>query len=129
MTRREFINRIAQFIGLLALPGAALAKTAQRTLIQQSPLAGFQHHEGQTYWPYLTVGDGLQLTREPHNPHDANAIRIDWLGHKLGYIPRAQNQTLARLIDQGRPLKARIGRLEKHPNPWRRMTVDVWMAG
>jgi hypothetical protein len=128
MTRRDFFKTLARLIGLVALPAAAAA-AAPRRLIQQCPLAGFQHHDGNELWNYLTVGDSLQLIREPGNPHDANAIRVDWNGRELGYIPRAQNETTARLMDQGKWLEARIGGLERHGNPWRRVSIEVWLVG
>lgn len=129
MTRRQFLTRIAALLGLIALPASARNNPAAPRLIQQCHLAGFQHHDGEELWPYLTTGDNLQLRREPGNPHDPHAIRVDWLGRNLGYIPRTQNETAARLIDQGKRLEARIGGLEKHNNPWRRVAVEVWLVG
>lgn len=129
MTRRAFLKLIASLFGLLALPAAGQATPTNRRLIQCCSLAGFEHHEGIALWSYLTVGDSLELRREPGNPHDPNAIRVDWNGRKLGYIPRMENRTTARLLDQGKWLEARIGGLERHGNPWRRMTVEIWMVG
>lgn len=128
MTRREFFKTLARLLGLIALPKAAQA-APHRHLIQQCPLAGFQYHDGEELWPYLTVGDSLELIREPANPFDTHAIRIDWLGRKLGYLPRAQNQAAARLMDAGTRLEARIGGLKKDINPWRRVAVEVWRVG
>jgi hypothetical protein len=130
MLRRDFIKNLASLIGLAALSAAARAKqpATRRLLIQQCPLAGFQHHEGEALWNLLAAGDHLELTREPANPFDANAIRIDWNGRKLGYIPRMQNQATARMLDDGKWLEARIGGLKKHGNPWRRMEVEVWLV-
>lgn len=128
MTRRDFFKTLIRALGLAALPALSRAEPP-RHLIQHCPLAGFQYHDGEELWPYLTVGDSLELVREPANPFDANAIRIDWLGRKLGYIPRAENRTTARLMDQGRRLEARIGGLERHGNPWRRVAVEVWKVG
>lgn len=129
MTHPAFLKQIACLFGLFPMPTIAYAAPAARRLIQQCQLAGFQHHDGEALWPYLTIGDNLQLRREPGNPHDPSAIRIDWNGRELGYLPRTQNQSTARLMDQGKWLEARIGRLEKHGNPWRRVTVEVWMVG
>jgi hypothetical protein len=130
MIRRDFIRNIANLIGLAALPVTVAAKEPadRRFLIQQCPLAGFQHHQGEALWNQLGVGNRLELVREPANPYDGNAIRIDWNGRKLGYIPRIQNQAAARLLDEGTRLEARIGRLETHSNPWSRVEVEVWLA-
>jgi len=51
-----------------------------RLLVQSSPLAGFRYGEGAALWLQLREGDALELVREPHNPHDANAVRVEWRG-------------------------------------------------
>ena len=129
MIRRDFLKTLAQILGLASLPSLARAKPGKIHLIQKCHLAGYQHHHGEDLWNYLTVGDRLDLRREPDNPHDQNAIRIDWNGHQLGYLPRNQNQTTALMLDNRVRLEARIDGLEKHPNPWRRVAVEVWMVG
>lgn len=130
MIRRDFIRNIASILGLGALPVAAQAREAatRRFLIQQCPVAGFQYHEGEALWSQLVAGNQLELVREPANSFDSNAIRIDWNGRKLGYIPRIQNQAAARLLDEGTRLEARIARLEEHSNPWNRMEIEVWLV-
>lgn len=53
----------------------------------------------------LTEGQRLDLYREPENPYDQNAIRVeDGLGRKLGYVPRSENKVIARLMDGGKRL-------------------------
>ncbi len=94
-------------------------------LIQDSPLAGFQFHAGKTVWKELRVGDELALVREPDNPHDARAVRVDWRGRKLGYVPRRENADVARLLDRGELLAARISRLTSSRNPWERVRFEV----
>lgn len=47
-------------------------------------------------------GDEVQLEREPHNPHDANAIAVKVRGDAVGYIPREDAAVLAPLLDAGR---------------------------
>jgi hypothetical protein len=129
MIRRDFLKTLAQILGLATLPGLARAKPGKTHLIQKCHLAGYQHHHGEDLWSYLTVGDRLDLRREPDNQHDNNAIRIDWNGRQLGYLPRNQNQTTALMLDNQVRLEARIGQLERHANPWRRVEVEVWMVG
>ncbi|MEY3202244.1 MAG: hypothetical protein RIR70_1794 [Pseudomonadota bacterium] len=113
----------------------ALAVTAQadppariRVLVQSSPLAGYRHYEAPALWSQLQVGDALTLQREPDNPHDANAIRVEWQGQKLGYLPRAENQSLAAEMDKGTRLAARIAALKKGRSAWQRVRVDVFVV-
>ena len=65
-----------------------------RLLVQDSPLAGFRYGEAAAVWPELREGDALELVREADNPHDANAVRVDWRGHRLGYVPRRENAAM-----------------------------------
>ena len=68
---------------LAALSLAAQAQTV-KLLVQSSPLAGFQYHAGKMFWEQLKVGDALTLVREPDNPHDLRAVRVEWQGWQLG---------------------------------------------
>jgi hypothetical protein len=112
----------------LALLGAGLA-TAQpvRILVQSSPLAGFRYHDAPAVFAQLRPGDPLALVREPANPHDANAVRVEWQGHMLGYVPRAENAAVAWALDRGEPLQARVSRVREHPNPRMRVEFEVFM--
>jgi hypothetical protein len=94
-------------------------------LLQDSPLAGFQYHAGKTLWPQLQVGDALTLIREPDNPHDAKAVRVEWHGHKIGYVPRRENADVARFMDAGQTLTARITRLAEVRDPWSRVRFEI----
>ena len=98
-----------------------------RLLVQSSPLAGFRYGEAAGVWSELRNGDALELVREPGNPHDANAVRVEWRGRKLGYVPRAENGALAWAMDRGDALKARVSRLVEHRNPRRRIEFEVYL--
>jgi len=71
-------------------------------------LAGVDHHDAQACWPTLAAGQKLTLVREPANPHDAQAVRVDAASGCLGYLPRAQNHKVAQALDAGTPLQARL---------------------
>jgi hypothetical protein len=98
-----------------------------RLLVQSTPLAGFRYHAAAEVWQELRVGDALELAREPANPHDANAVAVTWRGRKLGYVPRRDNAALAWGLDRGERLQARISRLAPHPNPARRIEIEVFV--
>jgi hypothetical protein len=106
---------------------AADRPAAVRMLVQSSPLAGFRHAEAEAVWPELQAGDALVLVRESGNAFDENAVRVEWRGHKLGYVPRRDNAALAWALDRGEVLRARISRAEWHPNPARRIAFEVFV--
>jgi hypothetical protein len=101
------------------------AEIAAHILLQDSPLAGFQYHAGKALWPQMQVGDVLTLVREPDNRYDARAVRVEWRGHKIGYVPRRENADVARLMDGGQPLVARIVRLAEVRDPWSRVRFEI----
>jgi hypothetical protein len=124
------MNRVAWLfilVAALAPNSQVAAQPAARILIQSSPVAGFQFHEGKQLWDQLKIGDALALVREPGNPHDARAVRVEWNGHMLGYVPRAENDAVARQLDRGNKLEARIVRLTKHRDPWKRIEFEVFL--
>lgn len=110
---------------LLPVCGLSWAAVEGRVILQTSPLAGFQYHAGRAVFPLLAVGDRLSLHREADNPHDPRAVRVDWRGAPLGYVPRLDNLDLARLMDRGVRVEARILHLEKTRDPWRRVLLEI----
>jgi hypothetical protein len=110
-----------------ALAGGAGQAQVVKLLVQSSPLAGFRYAEASLVWHELKLGDRLDLVREPDNPHDRNAVRVEWRGRKLGYVPRAENQALAWAMDRGETVTARISRLREHPNPRLRLEFEVFV--
>lgn len=113
---------------LLGMAGWATplhAQIAAHILLQDSPVAGFQYHAGKQWWPHMRVGDTLTLNREPDNSHDAKAVRIEWQGHKIGYVPRRDNADAARFMDSGQVLRARISRLAEGRDPWSRIRFEI----
>ncbi|MBS1161306.1 MAG: hypothetical protein H6R15_3725 [Proteobacteria bacterium] len=118
-----------RFLLMLSLLGWLPLAEAQsiRLLLQNSALAGSQYYALAEWWPELKVGDRLELIREPDNRHDRHAIRVEWRGHQLGYVPRAENRQLAAALDRGERLGARLSALSDNKNPWRRLAFEVFI--
>ena len=100
---------------LLALMHGAFGKDgslmpfAREIMLIECQIAGTSHRDVKSIEPDLRPGDLLPLKREPDNPHDPLAIMIlEEAGHHLGYVPRAKNEALARLMDAGKLLFARL---------------------
>ena len=67
-------------------------------------VGSFAVHNFQYILEDLKQNERVKLVREPENPHDANAIRVEAPfinGEKLGYIPRADAEGYAPEIDSG----------------------------
>ena len=107
--------------------GAGAAEPSARIIVQHAPLAGFVYYDGQAVWERMKTGDRLTLSREATNPHDSNAVRLEWQGHMLGYVPRKENADVARQLDHGAPLEAKVTALEKLANGRRRISYVIYV--
>jgi hypothetical protein len=123
----KYILLAAALLAGLSVLGDRPAAQQVRILVQSSPLAGFNYHQAPEVWQGMRIGDALKLEREPDNVHDAGAISVQWRGHKLGYVPRAQNAALAWAMDRGESLDARVSRLQPHRNPRKRIEFEVYV--
>mgnify|MGYP001026170330 CR=1 FL=1 len=74
-----------------------------------SKVAGVTFEGRQDVLANLKMGTRLDLIREPDNPHDENAIRIDdENGNNLGYIKAAMAKHLAPVMDSGCKYEGRV---------------------
>lgn len=108
---------------VLAAHGAGAAEAV--IIVQRSPVAGFRHSGGTDVLRSLRPGDRLELVREPANPYDANAVRVEWRGVKLGYVPRRDNAAVARQMDRGVALEARLAGARQNRNRSVRLEFEV----
>jgi len=125
MNRRTFLTTLLIATAAPSLVPAAIELRPRPLLLQESPLAGFQYHQGRRIWSRLSEGDPLRLVREPGNRFDPRAVALYWREHKLGYLPRRENVTVAQMLDRGQALAARIVRLREAADPWERVRVEV----
>lgn len=92
-------------------------------------IAGSQYHDAakREAIAALKPGQTLQLKREPDNRFDSSAIAVFTADgrNRLGYIPRHQNRTIARIMDQGVTVTAEIDRISPDETPWRRVWIKV----
>lgn len=91
-------------------------------------VAGTTHvSEIETKTAELAVGSVLSFVREPQNAYDPLAIQIyNPRNERIGYVPKANNEILARLMDAGKLLFGRVE--DKHTEgKWVRVTIKVFM--
>lgn len=98
----------------------------QSDVLLVADVAGYSYRAGPTLESEFAAGQPLALVREPDNPHDALAVRLDWQGHKIGYVPRPDNACIAQAIDHGQALTARIVEVVgRFGEPWQRLSFAV----
>ena len=130
MNKRKFLKGFLSLAGVVTAPVAA-GRVARHTrspspLIQTSPLAGFQHYEGERLWPKMHSGDRLKLRHVPSNPYDNRAVEIRWNGNMIGYLPRQENIAISQMLYRGEMLYGVLAEKYETDNLWERIRVEVW---
>ena len=112
---------------LSATSAVAAEKATARIIVQHAPLAGFAYYDGNAAWDAMKTGDRLTLVREPGNAHDTNAVRIEWQDRMLGYVPRKDNADIARQMDHGARIEARVTELRRAANGRHRVSYEIYV--
>ena len=126
--RRAFLGR------MLLMPFGIKAQTEptpqkKRVVhLKNVYIAGTQYHDMSENKDLarLRADDPLYLRREPQNPYDEYAIAVYTRSNQMiGYIPRHQNRTVARIMDQGVTVTATVEKVAPDTSPWRRIWIRV----
>jgi len=93
-------------------------------------VAGTTHLDLGQVEPGLILDGPLILKREPDNKYDQLAIQIfDEHGNRIGYVPQAKNEVIARLMDAGKLIFGKL--IQKSwdgaNNSWLRLQIKVYM--
>ncbi len=129
MNRIDFFKRL--FAGGAAAiaakyTGATAPDTKKDIYLESVYIAGFQYYKGAELEKGLKENDILSLKRQAENPYDYFAVEVYCGNQKLGYLPRAENKIIARMMDQGVNLKAVIRKVEQEAHPYRRVKIRVY---
>jgi hypothetical protein len=120
---------VAALTSLLGLPSRPAAKEqhvgGMPTDTLRAPVAGYAYAYDPVREADFAVGQKLVLIREPENPHDRDAIRIEWRGEKIGYVPRPDNAAFAGRIDAGETFAACLCDFVPQAPPWSRLWFEV----
>ncbi len=127
INRRAFLRMAGASCALVA--GGKAFPAPQRireTFLLGCHVAGTSHLDLRNVEPSLQPGHFFRLRREPGNACDNLAILVlDRRGRKLGYIPMVENPVLARLLDAGDRLVARLDAKEWRGS-WLKLDVSVF---
>ena len=120
-------HQLALLHAHLQAGGGLAAPFAREIFLIETHVAGTTHIPIKEIEPALMPGESLVLRRESVNPHDPLAILIlTERGEKLGYVPRDRNEILARLMDAGKFIIARLESKEWHGD-WLRVAARVYL--
>lgn len=69
-----------------------------KKLLLERAVAGVEHHTTVDLLEEIAEDDELELVCEPSNPYDPFAVRVEWNGRKIGYVPMAISRLVHELI-------------------------------
>ena len=83
----------------------------EEKLIQRVALSGLSYHNYGLFAKQIQAGDELSLTHDKSNQFDKFAVRVSYIDEdgdawQIGWIPKGQNETIARLLEAGTELTA-----------------------
>jgi hypothetical protein len=96
-------------------------------LVLEIHIAGTSYRENiAQIEPSLETGQMFTMIREPENEFDCWAIAIYLNDFKLGYVPRAQNEVIARLMDAGKLFYSKLITKE-WKDDWLCLETDIYL--
>ncbi len=101
---------------------------AREILLLECYVAGTTYRENiEEIAEWLETGANLRLQREPENKFDPSAIAVyDAQNNILGYVPRAKNEVLARLLEAGKHLSAKLVAKDRLDG-WTRLNIEIFL--
>lgn len=106
---------------------------APKTQLREIPLLNFVV-AGTTYCKQFDKTDGEfikngmpLIVKKEDNQHDANAIALYVDDVRIGYVPKKQNEVLARLLEAGKVLVSRV-KDAQYSDGWEKINARIWMV-
>lgn len=125
LIRREFLRLLAAAPVAVGMSRFRPRRRQAAYLLNECRIAGFQFHDGPGLLGEMRVGEEVAMIAEPGNPHDKFAVRLEYRGRHIGYLPRNQNRSVSRLLRQAAPVRCHLGSVRLDAKPWETVTVRV----
>lgn len=99
------------------------------TIFKDIKLAGVTQGNAQEVIKQIVQESGVgdfSLVREPENPHDLFAVRVECCSMHIGYIPQIMSKEVADTMDNGLKLAGKLNRVNSSPNHTTLgLTIDI----
>ncbi len=107
--------------------GISVKAFEEDILALESIVAGTSYLDLEKIEKEILVNESeLYLKREPENKYDSFAVLVLFNDQKLGYLPKAKNQTISRLMDAGKQFYAKVAAKEWE-GKWLRLDLEVFL--
>lgn len=93
-------------------------------------IAGFSYYDGAEAFGELRMGLKLEISLDPENKFDPQAVVVSYKDYKLGYIPKAVNEIFYKLLRVGaKNMVVRVQRLDATEHPEQQVWVVAHLVG
>jgi len=76
--------------------------------------------------PLINLQTVFKLKREQDNEFDKKAVAIYFDEEKIGYVPKAKNEVIANLMDEGKRFSAKLISKEWEGD-WLKLDIEVYL--
>ncbi|MBV7434143.1 HIRAN domain-containing protein [Cardiobacteriaceae bacterium TAE3-ERU3] len=101
-------------------------RPAPQPIVERVPIAGLQYYRANDLVQFMDRGDTLDLVQEPGNPHDPNAIMVEWRHNKIGYIPSEEAKNVRKLLKRHKCICAKITEIDPAANERRWVKLNIY---
>ena len=131
MTDNEVLPiHVKDWFQLIHHPGGGELPTpfVRELFLLETHIAGTSYVDGiEEKTREIVPGMVLSFRRDPANRHDDMAIQIlNDRKERIGFVPRKDNQVLARLMDAGKSIYGKVREIEDWDN-WLHITIKIYM--
>lgn len=112
-----------------AHPEGGISPFKHEIFLQDITVAGTGYcDEIKDIFPQLKENMILRLQRDPKNEHDEMAIGIYFGETRIGWVPRKQNEVVARLMDAGKNICLRVKEFYEEEDLWRHIDCKMYLV-
>ena len=94
-------------------------------ILQNFAIRGITFENRQQIIAELKENMLLELSPEPENPYDQNAVAILFEGEKIGYVPREYSAYISSLLQQGIKLYITVQKIAEKITPEGKIRIPI----
>lgn len=97
--------------------------------VLNTEVAGTYYHNPEKFAHDIAPEAIITLKREPQNKFDQLVIALYFGDLKIGYLPKAKNEVIAKLMDAGKQFSAKVKEKNLYSDDNLQLEVEVFMKG
>ena len=95
-------------------------------VVLETKVAGTMYYEPHEFEPIIKKDLLLKMVREPDNKFDKFAVALHLEDGKIGYLPKTQNEVIARLMDAGKEFTTKVvSKKWNEQNNWLEIEIET----